>query len=414
MEEEILNNLENPRLLEQMYRSNKREFKRSYDTLYPQIADDKIATYWFERLNYESPTFHTGTVRDILFVIFASLVAGFLIKIPEILALKEDVFFLRNASFLFLPMLTSYFIWKNKLPVKDIVFIASVLAISFIFIHLIPFKDTSDTVILSCFHLPLIIWAILGFAYSGDRFTSYAQRLQYLKYNGDLVVITTVILIAGFILSGITIALFSLIGYSIEVWYMKNIGLMGIVASPIVGTYVIQNNPQLVSKVSPVIAKIFSPLVLIMLIVYIIAIIVSDQNLYQDRQFLLIFNLLLIGVMAIIAFSMIETSKMPKHLIDQGILFVLSLVTIVVNLFALSAIIFRISEWGFTPNRTAVLGSNLIILTHLLIVSFDLFQILRRKSGTHTIADSIASYLPIYILWAVVVTFIFPFIFHFQ
>jgi hypothetical protein len=153
---------------------------------------------------------------------------------------------------------------------------------------------------------------MLGYTFISDDIFNSQKRLEFLRYNGDLVVMTTLILIAGGILTGITIGLFSLIDFNIGEFYFEYIVIFGLAASPIVGTYITQTNPQLVNKVSPVIAKIFSPLVLITLIIYLIAIIASGKDPYNDREFLMIFNALLIGVMAIILFSVAENKNHEK------------------------------------------------------------------------------------------------------
>jgi hypothetical protein len=225
---------------------------------------------------------------------------------------------------------------------------------------------------------------------------------------------TTLILIAGAILTGITIGLFSLIGFNIEEFYFENIAVFGLPAAPIVGTYLIQTNPQLVGKISPVIAKIFSPLVLVMLVIYLVAMVYSGKDPYNDREFLLIFNALLIGVMAIIFFSVAETSKTTKSQAEIWVLFLLSIVTVIVNGIALSAILFRISEGGITPNRAAVLGGNVLILINLMFVTAQLFRMLLKKADIAGVGKSIAFYLPIYFLWTVIVTFLFPFLFGFK
>jgi hypothetical protein len=210
------------------------------------------------------------------------------------------------------------------------------------------------------------------------------------------------------------VGLFQLIGFNIEKFYFEYVGIVGLAAAPIVGTYLTQTNPQLVGKVSPVIARIFSPLVLAMLLIYLVAMIYSGKDPYNDREFLLVFNALLIGVMAIIFFSVAETSKAAKNRTETGVLFLLSAVTAVVNGIALSAILFRISEWGITPNRAAVLGGNVLILINLLLVTTKLFRVLTKKADVSTVGRSIASYLPIYCAWAIIVTFIFPLIFGFK
>jgi hypothetical protein len=225
---------------------------------------------------------------------------------------------------------------------------------------------------------------------------------------------TAIILLAGGLFSALTINLFSLIDIHIEEFYFKNIVVWGLAASPIVGTYLVQTNPQLVNKVSPVIAKIFTPFVLVTLVVYLVAVIYTGKDPYNDREFLLIFNMLLIGVMAITFFSIAESSKSSGTKITTLMLFALSIVTIVVNGIALSAIVFRISEWGITPNRLAVLGSNILILLNLLYMSYRLLKTIKDKNEIENVENSIAFFLPVYSLWTMIVTFLFPFVFNFK
>lgn len=282
-----------------------------------------------------------------------------------------------------------------------------------IYINVLP-ENKSDTTILACIHLPLFLWAVLGFTFVSDKLKDYKIRLDFLRFNGDLVVMTGIILIAGMLLTIITLGLFSLIKIHIENFYFEYVVVFGLAASPIIGTYLVRLNPQLVNKVSPVIAKVFTPLVLITLIVYLFAIIYSGKDPYRDRDFLIIFNMLLIGVMAIILFSVAETTKKNKSKIATVMLLLLSIVTIVVNGIALSAIVFRISEWGITPNRLAVLGSNFLILINLLFVAYRLFKASRNIQEIENVEKIIAYFLPVYSIWTIFVIFVFPLIFSFR
>ncbi|MFA6087793.1 hypothetical protein [Mucilaginibacter sp.] len=414
MKDEILAHINDPGQLEKIYRTNKGNFKRAFSTLYPELKGNTLADFWNERLKYESDEINWGTSRELLFVIIASLMAGIIAKLPAFFSINEDFFYPRNIGFIVFPLLTAYFAWKNKLSTSKITFIVGATLVGVIFINFLPNVKKSDTLILSCIHLLLFLWSVLGFAFVGEIRNDEQKRLSFLKYNGDLVVMTTLILIAGAIMTGITIGLFSLIGFNIEEFYFKNVGIFGLAAAPIVGTYLTQTNPQLVGKVSPVIAKLFSPLVAVMLVVYLIAIVYSRKNPYNDREFLLIFNALLIGVMAIIFFSVAETSKTTKSSTQIWVLFLLSAITILVNGVALSAILYRISEWGFTPNRTAVLGGNVLILINLLLVTAQLFRVLSKKADITGVGKAIAFYLPVYFVWTIIVTFLFPLIFGFK
>jgi hypothetical protein len=414
MKNEILSHLNNPRQLEKLYRSNKVHFKREFSALYPQLKGNSLADFWNERLNYESEEISWGSRRELLLVIIASLLAGVIAKLPAFLNINEEFFYTRNVGFIIFPVLSAYFAWKNKLSTGKIAFIVGATVAAIIFINFLPDVKKSDTLNLSCLHLILFLWSILGFAFVGEVRNNDEKRLGFLKYNGDLVVITTLIVIAGAILSGITVGLFSLIGFDIKRFYFENIAIFLLPSAPIIGTYLIQTNPQLVGKVSPVIAKLFSPLVLVMLVIYLVAMVYSGKDPYNDREFLMIFNALLIGVMAIIFFSIAETSRSSKSVPEIWILFLLSVVTVIVNGIALSAIVFRISAFGISPNRVALLGGNVLILINLALVTIQLYMTLSKKGNISRVGKAIVVYLPVYFIWTIIVTFLFPLIFGFK
>jgi len=348
--------------------------------------------------------------NEIIFIIIASIIAGFIAKIPAIFSIDEEFFYPRNIGFIVFPALSAYFAWKNRLSWVKIATVATFFIAGAVFINTRPNVE-NDTLILSCIHLVLLMWAVLGFSYVGEFANNSVRRMGFLKYTGDLAVMMALIAIAGGILSGITLALFKMIGYEIAEFYFENIAIYGLVAAPIVATYLIQTNPQLVGKISPLIARIFSPLVLIMLVIFLPAIAFSGRNPFNAREFLLIFNVLLIGVMALIFFSVSDSENRGVGKFQRWILFLLSVLTVLVNGVALSAILFRISEWGITPNRAAVLGANILILINLIIVSINILKVITGRSEPDVVGKTISRYLPIYVIWTAIVTFLFPFIF---
>jgi hypothetical protein len=414
MKDSILSLWENPGQLEKYYRRNKTEFKQEFKLLYPQLRGQPQAEFWHQRLCYDSDRISWGSQAEWKFVVIAALMAGILAKFPAIFSIDEEFFYPRNLGFIAFPFVTAYFAWKNKLTLQSLALPFCLLLISVFYINLLPQNQESDTFILACIHLPLLLWGLLGFVFSEAKINNFPKRLDYLNFNGDAVIMGALLLLAGGLMSGITIGLFSLIGLQIEKFYFEYIVVFGLAAAPLLATHLTQTNPQLVNKVPPIIAKIFSPLVLIMLVIYLGAIVYAGKDPYNDREFLIIFNLLLIGVMALIFFSVAESSKDEKSGTGIWILVLLSLVTIVVNGIALSAIAFRISEWGITPNRLAVLGVNILMLIHLLLVLRMLIQTILRQNKLEEVGLVLVRYLPVYLLWTGIVVFLFPVIFDFQ
>lgn len=414
MREEILLNQDNALQLEKLYRGDKPSFTSAFNALYPELPRNPLAEGWYHRLNFHQEEVSWGTPAERTFVVAASLFAALLAKLPEIFSISENFYYPRNVGFIVLPMLMAYFAWKNNLSWKTRGLAVVLLAAAAVFINWLPQNEKSDTLILSCIHLPLWLWSLLGAAYSGGKWRNGTNWLEFLRYTGELIVMSGLLVISGGLTTAITIGLFKLIGWNIEEFYFQYIGICGLAAVPVVATFITRVQPTLVSKVSPMIAKLFSPVALVMLVVYLVATLVAGKSPYHDREFLVLFNGLLVGVMALIFFSIAETDQSGRNRAQILLLLLLSTVTLLVNSIALSAVLFRIAEWGLTPNRAAVLGANVLMLAHLFYVGLKLFVALNRKSGLSAVGASLALFLPLYSIWTAIVVFLFPLIFGFK
>jgi hypothetical protein len=360
-------------------------------------------------------TEHTETPifgrKDLIFIAIAVFIAGWIVKIPRLIHMEDDLFIARNISFIVFPLLIFYFTWKKNIPYKTLVVPAIIIGLSAIFINLLPANDKSDTLILSTMHLPILIWSLVGFSFTGNNLKNVVERVAFLRFNGDLVVMGAVMALSGALFTAITIGLYELIDIDIKEFYVDYVVTWGLPAIPIIATVLVINNPTLVGRVSPIIAKIFTPFVFVSLAIFLGAIFATKKDPFNDREFLVVFNALLVGVMAIILFSISEASKGRNNKIQLLFLAGLSILTIIDNGIALSAIIFRIVEFGITPNRIAVLGSNILMFLHLITIAYQLLNLLNKKSDILAVENTIAKYLPLYTIWAGVVVFALPILF---
>ena len=414
MKSDILHNLDNPRQLEKLYREDASSFKKEFNQIYPGQQDKASLAFWNERLNYEAAKPSWGSTTELVIVIVFALLAGLIASIPNITGIDNEKFLFRNISFIVFPLLSAYFIWKQKLAFKQYLFPLLAFIIAAVYINLLPTNKESSSIMLAFIHLPIFLWTIFGYSFLGENIKSSQSRIGFLRYNGDLVVISGILLLSTVLFSAITVNLFDLIGINIEIFYFQNIMIWGIAAIPIVATYLIQTNAQLINKVSPIIAKIFTPLVFINLFIYLSAMVYTKKYPYQDRNVLLLFNVLLMGVMALILFSIAEAGKATKNKFSLIVLFGLSALTLIVNAIALSAIVYRINEFGFSANRIAVLGGNLLIFINLVLVSYKLFLTSFKNGTIEEIEESIAGYLPIYAIWTGLISFLVPLLFQFK
>ena len=75
---------------------------------------------------------------------------------------------------------------------------------------------------------------------------------------------------------------------------------------------------------------------------------------------------------------------------------------------ALWAIAARITEFGFSPNRVAALGENVILLLNLVWSGVLYISFLRGRGSFTSLERWQTNYLPVYAVWAAMVVIAFP------
>jgi hypothetical protein len=409
----IIENIANPHELERMFREDPKAFKRSFLLAWEQNPDSQVLAVWYERLNFKE-TANTEKapllLKNFLFMGILAILAGICTRIIFHFVEQEAIAPI-NIAFGVLPFIAAYFVY-NRTPKKSVLYtIAALFIISGVYLNMLPLKYT-DSMILAYIHLPIFLWGLVGLAFTGNEYRAGKTRLAYLKFNLDFGILYGIMAISGMLLALLTLQLFSFVGLDIEEFYFSNIVLFGAAALSIVATYLVTRNLRLAKNIAPYIAKIFSPLVLITLVVYLVAVMSVGKNPFLDRNFLLAFNGILLAVLAVTIFSITESGTDEKKTISDYINFALIVLALIIDSVALSAIVFRLSSYGITPNRLAVLGVNILIWANLIWIMFPYMRFLQNKTGPSSVQDAVTKYLPIYALWAAIVAFTFPLIFN--
>jgi hypothetical protein len=407
--EKIQAHLQEPQQLEELYRASPKQFTTAFDAVYPSIANSSAAQFWHARLHYTKESFLAfGQKTEWLWVLVLSLLAGLAARLPLFWLQENDqpLWYQQHIGFLVFPFLLAYFVYKQSIPKQAWLLVAVVYLVSFFVIEWLPQQTTTQ--ILSSIHLPVLMWLLLAFVFRQD---GRADRLAYLRLNGNLLLLSGLMLIAGGMITGVTIGLFELLGMKIDKWYFENIVPLGLPVVPILAAYLNENNPNLAGKITPVLASLFGPVVLLILWLYLGSMVVVGKDPYNDREFLLLFNVVLLGVMVIIFFIAAENTTQKLQKWNAWLLTLLATTTIFVNIIAVSAIVFRISEWGISANRLAVLGANILLLIHLIMICEQLYRQLRETGSQKGLLKTLVDFLPVYAAWAAIVCFIFPFVF---
>jgi len=412
MKHEITDNISNPEALEKLYRDNKREFTREF----PEIAvdnDSELVRFWKIRLSHEAAIVKRIIVQDLYALIIISLVTAILAKLPEIFTgIDQTRFYMRDLTIIAFNGLIIYFFYQNQIQKKWIMIYSAVIAVLVLYVNLLPNRE-SDSLNIAFLHVPLFLWCLLGMAYISFDFVDVGKKTGFIRFNGELITMTGLLLLAGGILTAITIGLFFAIGVDIEQNYMEYIAIPGGIVSPIVASYLIRVYPDITGRIVPVIARVFTPIALITLVVYLVSLAFSGIKILEDRDILLLFNVLLVAVMAIIVFSITELDKTRNRNIYVLILIILAGVTLLINSVALIAIVSRLAN-GLTPNRTAVFITNMLVFINLILLTRDLYRSYLDSARLENVEGTMAKYLMLYFIWTIIAIFILPVIFGFN
>ena len=355
---------------------------------------------------------------ETLVVLILAVAAAIAIKVPALFGLRlgggDEAFYARNASLFVLPLLTVYFVWKRGSDVVSGLCLALPFAAGAVFANVFPFRKGSDTEVLSALHLPIALWLAVGFAYVRSRWFADGGRMNFVRFSGELIIYYVLIALGGGVLTGFTLMMFKAIEMNAQ-WLAQGwlipCGAMGAV---IIGSWLVEAKQSVIENMAPVLTRLFTPLFTVLLLVFLATMAWTGSPINVEREVLIGFDLLLVLVVGLVLYAAsARDPQAPPNFFD-GLQLLLVVSALVVDGVALAAIAARISEFGFTPNRVAALGENLILLVNLAWSAWLYARFLRHRGSFAALERWQIAYLPVYSVWAALVVVMFPPVFGYR
>ncbi|MEI7037173.1 permease prefix domain 1-containing protein [Fulvimonas yonginensis] len=340
-----------------------------------------------------------------------AVAAAVLVKLPALFGLRLDTdadVYARNASLFVLPLLTGYFAWKRRLSPAIVRWLPLGFVAALLLANAYPFAKGGDTGILAALHLPIALWLVVGIAYAGGRWSQVAGRMDFVRFSGELFIYYTLIGFGGAVLMAFTAMVFAAIGIEVEPFFQSWLLPCGAAGAVLVASWLVEAKQSVIENMAPVLTQLFTPLFAAALIAFLGAWLWTGRGVDIERNVLIGFDLLLVVVVCLLLYSISARDRHAAPGFFDVMRIVLVVSALLADAVALSAIAARISEFGFSPNRVAALGENVILLVNLAGSAVLYLRFLRGRALFSDLERWQTNYLPVYAGWGALVAVVFP------
>ncbi len=325
---------------------------------------------------------------------------------------EQPVWPLRNLGLFVLPFLAGFFARRRRLGTRQWLLVAAPFALAALVVNLYPWDADSGTELLVAAHLPVVLWFAVAYPYMGGTTRSHERRMDFVRFTGEWFIYYVLIALGGGVLLGLTALIFEPSGIDVEQvfeWVLPS----GAAGAVIVAAWLVESKQHVVENMAPVLTMLFTPLFAVMLTVAAATYAVSGAGDAFDRELLGVFDTLLVVVLGLVLYAMsARDPSAPAGPMDRVQLLAVGS-ALVLDLMVLGAMVARIGDLGFTPNRVAALGLNLVLLVNLAAAAWLSLRFLTGRIALHRLERWQTSYLPVLALWTAAVVAVLPPLFAF-
>jgi len=354
-----------------------------------------------------------GARREAMVAFGLAVMAAVAIKVPALFGIQmgrdaDAGFYLRNASLFVLPCLIGYFVWKRRLALRTVGWLAAAFVVALVFANLPGFGPGRDFEPLTALHLPIALWLTVGIAYAGGRWSQVSGRMDFIRFSGELFIYYVLIALGGGVLTAFMALTFKSIGIDIGPFFASWLIPCGATGAVVIASWLVEAKQGVMESMAPMLTRLFTPLFAAMLVAFLGTLLWSGRGIAIERHLLIGFDLLLVVVLGLLLYSIsARDPQAPPGAFDvvPVVLVVGALLADAVALWAIGA---RIGEFGFSPNRVAALGENVILLVNLAWSAVLYLRFLIGRGSFPSLERWQTGYVPVYAVWAAIVVIVFP------
>ena len=375
-----------------------REFAREHsDRLWKQLVLSDRS---------ESERRENGLVETLGFAVAAGVViqiARLAFGFPD----ETSPAFFRNLSLFVLPFLAGYFVLRRRLGITQGLLTMAPFLVAALVVNLYPYDADSSTELLVALHLPVALWFMVAYPYMAGAWRSHERRMDFVRFTGECFIYYVLIALGGGVLVGLTSIILQPVApnlmESLAAWVLPT----GAAGALIVAAWLVEAKKSVVENMAPVLTMVFTPLFAVMLAAAAVTYAVSGLVDF-DRDRLVAFDALLIVVLALVLYGLSARESTRRAGLMDAIQLIAVAGALILDLMVLGSMLARVGDLGFTPNRVAALGLNLVLLVNLAWAAWLSIRFLRGRAPFHRLELWQTRYLPVFAVWTGAVVVFLP------
>ena len=237
--------------------------------------------------------------------------------------------------------------------------------------------------------------------------------MDFIRFSGEWLIYFILIALGGGALCAITINTFLAIGLDAEGFVQSWLVPCGAMAAVVVSAWLVEAKQSVVENMAPVLTRVFTPLFAAALLAFLVALIWTNNGVDVERDALILFDLLLVIVLGLLLYAISARDPAGRPGLFDRLQLALVVTALIIDVIVLLAIAGRITEWGFSPNKTAALGENVILLANLVWSAWLFLGFVRGRLPFARLENWQTRYVIVYAAWAWTVVLAFPPLFGF-
>ena len=409
----ITEKINDPFALEELYCYDGKAFTKIIREMREQEPDpNQILEYWHTRLFYKPHQKDDAEKkRDAKKYVF-TFVLIILTWIPVqriyesmldggvFVSFDENIYSFMRIMAIFSAAMSVYCLLVGRARLKNAALCLLPSAALFAYTYVLPRELDSQPLFNAFLFSFALTWFFVLFAYSGCN----VKKLNYagfIEKTGETALWTLIVLLGSVViilLMGILFASFMERAADVSDFLDNQILSLCLVAAPFVALlilYSLRRHKRWIALVNGLL-----PFILLAIIIFALVTIFTDAKPYGNKDVFIACNWMMVIAVCVMTFT--DINGINNDFVKNCGSYLLPVVAAILGIYTLSAVIYRLSEYGVTANNITLLGTNVVMLCHL---SYMSYLKIRRRMARNT------AYLPVYFAWAFCVVFILPFIF---